>query len=210
MRVTSVRTGRVVRVRGMRTGYGKEPAAGPVRLGREGFDGDAQADRRYHGGPDMAALAYAVAHYPRWREELLWPELGPGAFGENLPVEDADEQSVCIGDVWRIGGATLQVASPRKPCSKIARFWQKPELLKLVVQSGRTGFYFRVLEEGVLQAGDEIRLADRLHPEWPVLRIFRIGMARARNRAEARDAAQTVTALSERWKAWLRFEPADV
>ncbi|HEY2030184.1 MAG TPA: MOSC domain-containing protein [Myxococcales bacterium] len=210
MRVTSVRTSSVVRVRGMRTGYGKQAAAGPVRLGKEGFDGDAQADRRYHGGADMAALAYAVAHYPRWREELSWPELGPGAFGENLPVEGADEHSVCIGDVWRVGSAVLQVASPRKPCSKISRFWQKPELLKLVVQSGRTGFYFRVLEEGVIEAGDEVVIADRPHPEWPVLRVFRIGMARAKDRATARATAQTVTALAERWKAWLRFEPADI
>jgi len=210
MRVTSVRTGRVARVRRMWTGYGKDPAAGPVRLGKEGFDGDAQADRRYHGGPDMAALAYGAGHYPRWREELSWPELGEGAFGENLPVEGADEESVCIGDVWRIGSAVLQVASPRKPCSKISRFWQKPELLKLVVQSGRTGFYFRVLEEGAVEAGNEVIVLERPHPDWPVLRVFRIGMARARNREQAKEAAGAVTALAERWKAWLRFEPADV
>jgi MOSC domain-containing protein YiiM len=210
MRITSVRTGRIVRVHGVQTAYGKEPARGPVRLGKQGFEGDVQADRRYHGGPDMAALAYGEDHYPRWRDELAWPEIGPGALGENLPVTGADEESVCIGDVWRIGGATLQVASPRKPCSKIAKFWQKPELLKQVVKSGRTGFYLRVLEEGLVQAGDEVLLVDRPHAEWPVLRVFRIGMARNRDRGAAREAAQEVRALAERWKAWLRLLPADV
>jgi MOSC domain-containing protein YiiM len=210
LRVAEVRVGRVAAVRGMRTGYGKEAASGRVHLGRDGFDGDAQADRRYHGGPDMAALAYGADHYPRWRDELAWPGFPVGGFGENLPLAGCDERSVCIGDVFRIGSASVQVASPRKPCSKIARYWRRPALLKVAISSGRTGWYLRVLEEGTVEAGDGAALVERPHPDWPVLRVFRIGLARRQKRQEAADAARSISALSERWKAWLRSEPAEI
>jgi MOSC domain-containing protein YiiM len=209
MRLVSVQVGRPQRAGGLRTGFGKAPVAGPVHVGRENLDGDGQADRRYHGGPDMAALAYCADHYPAWREELSWPALPLGGFGENLSVEGASEETACIGDVWRSGTALLQIASPRKPCDKISRFWQRPDLLERVVRSGRFGWYLRVLEEGELQAGAEIALVERPHPEWTVARSFAVGVGRAQDRAAALELAG-VAALSERWKAWLRGEPAHV
>lgn len=156
----------------MRTGFGKLPVTGPVRVGRTNLEGDGQA-WAHHGGPEMAVMAYAADHYPLWREELGWPSLPLGGFGENLSIEGADESTVCIGDTWRIGSAVLQVASPRKPCSKISRFWGRPDLLRRVVDSGRTGWYLRVLQEGQIEAGDRVELAERTHPGWTVLRAFR-------------------------------------
>ena len=209
MRIGSVQVGMPARAGELRTGFGKQPVAGEVRVGRENLEGDGQADRRYHGGPDMAVLAYAADHYPAWREELSWPGLPLGGFGENLSVEGATETTACIGDVWRAGTATLQIASPRKPCRKISDYWQRPDLLERVQRSGRFGWYLRVLEEGALAAGAEIALVDRPHPGWTVSRAYQVGIARARDRAAALELAQ-VAALSDRWKAWLAGQPARV
>lgn len=209
MRIASVQVGKPARVGEMRTGFRKQPVPGEVRVGRENLEGDAQADHRHHGGPDMAVLAYPADHYPAWRAELSWAALPLGGFGENLSVAGVTEGTACIGDVWRAGTAVLQIASPRKPCRKLSDFWQRPDLLKLVERSGRSGWYLRVLEEGALAAGGEIALAERPHPQWTVARAYRVGVQRARDRALALELAQ-VAALSDRWKAWLAGEPARV
>jgi len=201
--------GRPARVGGMRTGFGKRPVAGAVRVGRINLDGDGQADPRYHGGADMAVLAYGADHYPAWRAELSWPDLPLGGFGENLSVSDAREASVCIGDVWRVGTALLQVSSPRNPCVKIARYWGRPALLEQVVERGRTGWYMRVLEEGELAAGMEVSIVERPHEAWPVGRAFRT-MLRRREAPDAASELAQVVALSDRWKRKLRGEPARI
>ena len=207
MRIASVQVGKPVQIGELRTAFGKQPVTGEVRVGVENLEGDGQADHRYHGGPDMAVLAYAADHYARWRNEGI--DLPFGGFGENLSVEGATEASACIGDVWRAGSAVLQIASPRKPCHKISDYWRRPGLLRLVEQSGRTGWYLRVLEPGVLQAGDEITLLERPHPQWTVARAYRIGIARKRDPGPAHELA-TAAALSDRWKAWLVGEPTRV
>lgn len=209
MRIASVQVGRPARIGKLRTGFGKSPVAGPVRVLAASLQGDGQADRRFHGGPDMAVLAYGADHYPAWREELSWPGLPMGGFGENLSVSGASEATVCIGDVWQVGSALLQVASPRKPCRKISVFWNRPELLGLVAGSGRSGWYLRVLREGQLQAGAEVALQSRPHPGWPVARANEVALSRAKDRAAALELA-SISALSERWKAWLRGDPARV
>ena len=117
----------------------KEPVAGPVRLGRENLSGDQPAQRSVHGGPEMAVLAYAAAHYPRWRDELGLPDLPYGAFGENLLVDGFDESSVCIGDVFAVGDARIQVSQPRGPCWKLERRWRIPDLIARVRDTGRGG-----------------------------------------------------------------------
>jgi len=209
MRIASVQVGKPALVGEMRTAFGKQPVVFEVRVGRQNIEGDGQADRRYHGGPDMAVLAYSAEHYPLWRAELSWPELPLGGFGENLSVEGATEETVCIGDVWRAGSTALQVASPRKPCSKISDYWGRPDLLKLVEHTGRFGWYLRVLEEGALGAGAQIALIERPHPDWTVARAYRIGIARAKDRGAARELAQ-LAALADRWKAWLIGKPARI
>jgi MOSC domain-containing protein YiiM len=207
VRLEGVQAGKPAHVAGVRTAFGKRPVRGPVRVGPENLEGDAQADRRYHGGPDMAVLAYSADHYPAWREELGWPDLPLGGFGENLSVAGASEEAVCIGDLWRAGSAVLQVASPRRPCRKIAAYWGRPELLRRVRRTGRIGWYLRVLEEGSLQQGMEVELIGRPHPEWTVRRAFAVALQR---RGPAALALAEVPALSPRWRAWLRGEPARV
>jgi MOSC domain-containing protein YiiM len=207
VRIEGVQVGKPAAFNGGRTAFGKRAVIGAVRVGGVNLDGDAQADRRYHGGTDMAVLAYSADHYRLWRSELAWSDLSLGAFGENLSVSGATEETVCIGDVWLTGSAVLQVASPRKPCRKISAYWGRSDLLQRVHESGRIGWYLRVIAEGSLEAGGRISLLERPHPEWPIRRAF--SAALARNRGKAR-ALSEVAALSNRWKAWLRGEPARV
>src|SRR5512139_209694 len=98
------------------TAIWKEPVAGPVMVGLDGVQGDAQADRKHHGGPWRAVLMYPAEHYPRWQAEWGRSDLGPGAFGENLTVSGLDEFTACLGDRYRIGAPVLEVTSPRTPC----------------------------------------------------------------------------------------------
>jgi MOSC domain-containing protein YiiM len=156
------------------TGFFKVPVVGPVRVGRVNIDGDSQADLINHGGPDKAVCVYPADHYPYWREALNLPTLMFGAFGENFTVEGLTEATVCIGDIWQIGGVTLQVSQPRQPCWKLARRWRVKTLALQVQQTGRTGWYFRVLEEGIVPAGSPLVLAQRPHPDWSVERANRV------------------------------------
>lgn len=152
------------------TGFFKAPVSGPVYVSMTNLDGDAQADLINHGGVDKAVLAYSADHYPEWRKELLLPEMPFGAFGENLTISGLTEELVCIGDVFRIGPVKLQVSQPRQPCWKLARRWRMHELTALVVRNGRTGWYFRVVEEGEVEAGMPVTLIARPNPEWTVAR----------------------------------------
>jgi MOSC domain-containing protein YiiM len=208
VRIEGVQVGEPALVNGVRTAFGKRAVSGMVRVGRLNLDGDSQANRRYHGGPDMAVLAYSADHYRLWRSELAWPDLPLGAFGENLSVSGATEETVCIGDLWATAGsAILQVASPRKPCRKISGYWGRSDLLQRVQETGRIGWYLRVIAEGALEAGARISLLERPHPEWPIHRAFSAALAR---KGEKARALSEVAALSDRWKAWLRGEPARV
>ncbi len=171
------------------TAFFKEPVAGPVFLGRTNLDGDRQADAKHHGGPDKAALAYAAAHYPAWHQEL-GRELPFGGFGENFTVEGQDESTVCIGDVYAIGEARVQVSQPRVPCWKIARRWGIKDLSARVQRTRRTGWYLRVLVEGHVQAGEDVVLLDRPHPEWSVLRASDVLYARPHDVDEVRALAE--------------------
>ena len=152
----------------------KSPVDESVTVSSTGLAGDSQADRQQHGGIDKAVLAYAAAHYPRWRSEL--PTLGwaPGGFGENLTISGLDETSVCLGDQYRVGDVLLEVAQPRQPCWKLCRIWQQPDLAKRVVATGRSGWYLRVREAGTIEPGLMVELVDRPHPEWPVDRANRL------------------------------------
>ncbi len=154
-----------------RTGFFKEPVAGPVWLGKTNLEGDGQADRRFHGGPDQAALCYSADHYPLWRAELEMPELSHGGFGENFTMERLREETVCIGDTYQIGEVRVQVSKTRGPCWKIERRWRRPGLLERVIATGRTGWYIRVLQEGHVEAGMEIRLLERGDAERTIARI---------------------------------------
>ena len=181
------------------TGFYKMPVEGKVRLTRLGLEGDAVADTRHHGGPDKAVLCYAASHYDRWREELPELAMSPGAFAENLTVEGADESSVCLGDRYRIGDVEVEVSQPRQPCWKIARRWGIKSLTKTVTQTGRTGWYLRVVREGFLQAGQTSQLLDRPHPSWSVQRANDVMFGREVDRLAVIELMQ-LSVLSEAWK----------
>lgn len=181
------------------TGFFKEPVHGPVWVGRTNLDGDGQADLRHHGGSEKAVLAYAASHYPYWREALKIPTLPHGAFGENLTILGLEEQNVCIGDVYQIGAARLQVSQPRQPCWKLARRWRVKDLAHRVQQSGRAGWYYRVLQEGPIEPGQPVVLLERPLPQWSVARVNEV----MHHRKEDLDAAAALAAcplLSQSWR----------
>ena len=185
-----------------RTGFYKQPVVGPVWLGRTNLAGDGQANLRVHGGPDKAVLSYAARHYPAWRTELNMPDLPYGAFAENFTVSSLDEQSVCLGDVYAIGQARVEVSQPRQPCANITRRWKLPGLTERVEATGRHGWYARVLDEGEVAPGDRIVLIERPFPEWTVARAFRVMRQRTVERDEA-AALRDVPTLSDSWRKTL-------
>ena len=142
----------------VRTG-GAKTSISNAMLRSLGFDGDGQADRINHGGPDKAVCVYPFDHYAHWERALGRP-LEPGAFSENLTVSGAVETDVCIGDVFGVGGAIVQISQPRTPCAKLAGKNGQRLLTKWVGQTGYTGFYMRVLSEGLVRAGDAFELVE--------------------------------------------------
>jgi MOSC domain-containing protein YiiM len=176
----------------------KTPVAGPVFVGTLGLAGDAVANTKVHGGPDQALLMYSAAHYPWWENELGRP-MGPGGFGENLTVDGLDEDSVCIGDMLAIGSVRLQVSQPRQPCATLARRHQVRDMIAIVRENGRSGWYLRVLAEGPVETGQTIEVADRPNPEWTVRRAAQVYRARERERGLAADLARC-HGLSQGWR----------
>ncbi|HYQ73443.1 MAG TPA: MOSC domain-containing protein, partial [Gammaproteobacteria bacterium] len=143
------------------TGIYKEPVSDRVMVYALNIQGDGQADRKVHGGRDMAVYAYPFEHYKFWEETLGRPGFAFGQFGENLTVEGLSEETVRIGDVFRVGDALLQVTQPRIPCYKLAlRMGEGADFPKRFQDSGRLGFYLRVIEEGEIGAGDAIERVD--------------------------------------------------
>ncbi len=142
------------------SGIWKEPVSGPIRVAGVNLDGDDQADRRVHGGPDKAVYAYSVEDYAWW--EPLLGALAPGTFGENLTTTGVDLNTACIGDRWRVGSALLEVAQPRKPCFKLGMRMNDASFPGTFERGRRPGAYFRIIEEGVVQQGDaiDVRTAD--------------------------------------------------
>ena len=164
MKILSVQVGRPRslshRGREVRTAIFKEPVLFPVAVRRLGLAGDAQADLRVHGGPDKAVYAYDEGGYLHFRQALA-REIPFGRFGENLTVAGMPETEVRLDDVYRAGSALLQVTQPRSPCFKLGIRMEMPGFLKMFLESGRTGFYLRVLEEGQLAAGEKVELVSR-------------------------------------------------
>ncbi len=158
MRIVSVNTGQpqpiLWRDRTITTAIFKHPVAGPVRVRRLNLEGDGQADLEVHGGENKAIYAYAAGHYAWWRRELPDAELAWGSFGENLTLDDFNEHDIHIGDVFLAGTARLMAVQPRLPCTKLNLRFRRDDMIDRFLASGRTGVYFKVIEEGVLQAGD--------------------------------------------------------
>lgn len=157
------------------SGIDKQPLTGRRAIGITGLAGDAQGDTKHHGGPEKALHHYAFDHYAPWKAE--YPRLGshlarPGAFGENISTLGLTEADVCIGDTYRLGTALVQVSQGRQPCWRLNERFDDPAMARLVQETGRTGWYYRVLEEGSVAVGDRIRLVERPLPDWPLTRVI--------------------------------------
>ena len=182
----------------------KEPANGRVRVHRLGFAGDEQADLTAHGGPDKAIHHYPHDHYPFWRQAIGdHPLLAAwGAFGENVSTEGLTEETVCIGDRWRLGGALVEVSQGRQPCWKLDHRFGGLAINAAMVKARRSGWYYRVLEEGDVEAGEAMQLVDRPHPEWTVARTFGLLVSGDHKRDRpSLEALGTLDVLAQPWKA---------
>lgn len=161
MEIVSVNVSRIVEVERNgklhRTGIFKRPVNGAVRVRRLGLEGDEQADKRVHGGPEMAVYCYSIENHEFWRRELGRDDLGPGKFGENLTVRGMTDDSVRVGDRFRVGREVeLEVTKPRGPCSTLAMAMNDASIVRRFLETCRCGFYCRVLAEGEIRAGDAI------------------------------------------------------
>ncbi len=175
----------------------KTPVEGRVAARGVNLEGDEQADRTVHGGPDKAVYAYALEDIRLWESEL-GRALGPGAFGENLTTEGVDVTGAVIGERWEVGTVCLEVSEPRTPCWKLAARMEDDAFLRRFTEAGRPGAYLRIVREGELGAGDAIEVTSR--PEHgmtagDVLRIY------SRDRGEIAKLVD-IPELAKSWREW--------
>ncbi|MFQ5692767.1 MAG: MOSC domain-containing protein, partial [Nitrospinota bacterium] len=181
------------------TGIFKEPVEGRVRLRTLNLEGDGQADLSAHGGVNRAVYVYTMENYAYWKRELGRDDFAYGQFGENFTVEGMPEEDICIGDVFRVGGARVQVTQPRPPCYKLGLKMGSAAFPKRFVASGRVGFYLRVLEEGEVGAGDPIERVET-DPERISVRETHRALYVEKDNLEVARRALRVPALSPGWR----------
>ena len=152
----------------------KAPVAGLAKIRTFGIEGDMVADTKHHGGADMAVHHYPGDHYADWNDWLGGHELlaGPAAFGENLMSLGLVETQVHIGDRFRLGTAILEISQGRQPCWKIEHRFQRKGMVARILETGKCGWYYRVIEEGEAAAGDRLERTEVANPDWSVARVF--------------------------------------
>ncbi len=187
------------------TGIFKEPVDAPVMLRTLNLEGDRQADLTVHGGVSKAVYAYPSEHYDYWRTELPGVELPRGMFGENFTTEGLLEEAVYIGDRFGIGETEIMVTEPRMPCYKLGIKFDRADIIKRFLASRRTGFYFAVVREGMIGAGDAMKLIGREQKEITVADITRL-YSFERDDAKTMRRAIEVEALPESWKGYFRHQ----
>lgn len=173
----------------------KRPREGRVQVLAEGLAPDEQADRRVHGGPEMALHLYPLDHHAFWRGEIgdhaALDE--PGGFGSNLAVSGLTEDMVHIGDRFRLGSALIEISQPRQPCWKIEHRFGQTGMVARIVETGRCGWYFRVIETGEVAAGDSLERIATGAADWSVARAFAALVAGKASRAELAELAELPT-----------------
>lgn len=187
--------------KGHTSGIAKDKIPGPWRIVRNGLVGDAQADTKHHGGPEKALHHYAFEHYEAWRGDIGEHTLltQPGAFGENISTTGWTEETVCVGDLIQFGGALLQVSQGRQPCWKLNVRFGRDDVAFKTQASGRTGWYYRVLEEGEAQPGDSLIHVQRLQPAWPLARVLTL-LYREKDRYDDLAEMAALPELAEGWR----------
>jgi MOSC domain-containing protein YiiM len=186
----------------VRTSIFKAPVAGPVRVSRLNVKGDQQSDLTVHGGIDKAVYVYPSEHYPFWHRELPGMELPWGVFGENFTTEGLLEDAR-IGDRLRIASAEFVVTQPRMPCFKLGIRFNRPDMVKRFLESGRTGFYLAVVKEGEVAAGDSIELLERDEHNVTAADVVNLYRRDATNQDMLRRVSQ-LPSLPESWREYFR------
>jgi len=187
----------------VRTSIFKRPVEGRVRVSTLNVEGDQQSDLTAHGGPDKAVYAYPSEHFAFWRTELPGMELDWGVFGENFTTTGLLEETVHIGDRFRVGSAEFVVTQPRMPCFKLGIRFNRSEMVKRFLQSGRTGFYFAVVKEGEVADGDSIELLERDDNNEPVGDIVNLYRGDAGNQDLLRRVSE-LPSLPTSWREYFR------
>jgi MOSC domain-containing protein YiiM len=182
------------------TGIFKSPVAGRVQARSLNLEGDRQADLSVHGGPDKAVYAYPAEHYAYWRAQLPELDIPLGMFGENFTVQGFHEAEVRLGDRLRIGSALFSVTQPRLPCYKLGIRFGRDEMVKRFQQSGRTGFYLRVIEEGEVGAGDPIEVVRKTENNLSVADVVSLYNNQETANRELLQRAAATPELSESWR----------
>ena len=201
--IASIHVGKIAPLgpEGIPSGFIKRSVSGPVEVTPTGLAGDQQADLSVHGGPEKAVYGYGSTNYLDWRRE--YPQhsgcLVPGGLGENLAIDGLREADLCVGDIHRIGTAQMQVCQPRQPCFKLALRFDDPLMAKAMVRTGRSGWYYRVLEPGVIEAGNAIELLDRPNPNFPFSRLVEL-ISRGRATRAEWELLQNMPGLASNWK----------
>src|SRR5207249_11570155 len=183
------------------TGIFKEPVNTPVMLRTLNLDGDQQADLTVHGGVNKAVYLYPSEHYRYWRAELPGVDLPWGMFGENFTTDGLLENAVYIGDRFQIGETEVMATEPRMPCYKLGIKFGRADIIKRFLASRRTGFYFAVMREGLVGAGDKVELIRREQGEISVADITRLD-AFDKDDAKSLPRAIQVEAIPESWKGY--------
>ncbi len=185
------------------TGIFKEPVNARVMVRSLNLEGDGQADLTVHGGLDKAVYVYPFEHYDYWRSELPDTELTPGIFGENFTVTGFKEEEINIGDRFQIGNVELMVTQPRLPCYKLGIRFGRPDMVKRFLASRRTGFYFRVLQEGEVVAGDTLERVSRDENNITVADITQL-YTREKNDPALLHRATQLEALPASWRDYFQ------
>ncbi|MBD2077103.1 MOSC domain-containing protein [Phormidium sp. FACHB-592] len=185
------------------TGIFKAPVSDRVMVRSLNLDGDGQADLTVHGGADKAVYVYPFEHYDYWQDELPHTELTPGIFGENFTTTGLREEDLNIGDRFQIGDVELMVSQPRMPCYKLGIRFGRPDMVKRFLASRRTGFYFRVLQEGEVGAGDTLELVNRDENNITVADITQLYINAEGNQELLHRAAQ-LEALPKSWRDYFQ------
>ena len=187
------------------TGIFKEPVNAPVMMRTLNLEGDRQADLTVHGGVTKAVYAYPSEHYGYWRTELPGVDLPWGMFGENFTTEGLFEEAVYIGDKFRIGETEALVTEPRMPCYKLGIKFGRADIIKRFLASRRTGFYFAVVREGMVGAGDAVELIGREQHEMSIADITRL-YAFEKDDLKGLRRAIEVEALPDNWKGYFQHQ----
>lgn len=181
---------------------GKKPVSGPLKMDTNGFLEDEQADKKVHGGAEKAIHHYASEHMEYWKREF--PEKADmftsGCFGENISSTGISEDNLHLGDILQIGDAKVQVCQGRQPCWKLSAHVDEPTMAPKFQKTGRTGWYYRIIEIGDISVGDDIFLVERIHDDWPLSRLIKERFNPKTDPVLATELTK-IEALSEAWRA---------